>query len=155
MAYRQQIIDDSTGEVLSDTKIKGNGNFVQFYRNEMSSLQKLIKEDPKAAAVFMFITEHMGQDNALIVSKECLAEQLDCSVRTVTRHIAVLKEKNFIDIAKSGTSNVYMVNANIAWTTNGTKRDYAKFRAQVLISKAEQEYKIKTSRTKQLTLLDE
>lgn len=154
MSQVKQVVDTETGEVLTSKKIVPNSNFVQFYRNEMHSIRELIKDDPKAANLFMFLTEKMNTENALLASKEALAEVLSVSVRTITRQIAVLKAKGFIQIVKSGTSNVYVVNANIAWTTDGDKKEYALFRANVFVSKSEQEYRVKTTTTKQLHLKD-
>jgi hypothetical protein len=49
---------------------------------------------------------------------------------------------------------VYLVNASVAWTADGNKKQYAKFRAQVVVSQSEQaELKTKFSRTKQLNLI--
>ena len=96
----------------------------------------------------------MDQENALIVSQETLSEYFGISKRTIIRQLNVLKEKGFIEIIKSGTTNVYLVNANIAWTSYANKREYAQFKANVFVSKSEQEYKIKSSKFKQLDLLD-
>jgi biotin operon repressor len=154
MAKIQQIVDKETGEVETSRVIKSNSNFVQFYRNEMASIRTLAMDDSKAAALFLYLAEHMDTENALVVSRETIAEQLEWSVPTVDRKIKSLKEKGFITTVKSGTSNIYMINANLVWTSNGTKREYAKFKAQVLISKSEQDYRVKTTRLKQLDLLD-
>ena len=153
MSQIQQIIEEETGEVLSQRKLKPNSNFVQFYRNEMHGLRELIATDPKAANLFMLLTEKMDTENALVVSQEVLAEVLGVSKRTVIRQINLLKEKGFVQILKSGTSNIYLVNANIAWTSSGNKKEYAKFKANVLVSKSEQEYNLKEKKHKQLDLL--
>lgn len=155
MGRVQQVIEKETGEILTERKLLPNANFVQFYRNEMHSLRELIKEEPKAANLFLFLTEKMDQENALIVSQETLAEVLKVSKRTIIRQINVLREKGFIDIVKSGVTNIYLINANIAWTTHGDKKQYAKFRANVFVSKAEQEYNVKTTKYKQLGLKDD
>lgn len=55
-------------------------------------------------------------------------------------------------IAKSGTSNIYFINSQVAWTTYGNKKEYSKFNANVLISKSEQEYRIKANKFKQIDL---
>jgi len=120
----------------------------------MASIRELLKEEPKAVNLFLFLTEHMDNSNALIVSKETLSEHMDCSVRTITRQVKILKEKGFLQVLKSGPSNVYCVNANIAWTTSGSKREYARFRAEVLISRSEQQ-DLKESKIKQLNLIEE
>ena len=135
MSREQRIVDTETGEILSSRKIKPNANFVQFYRNEIGSIRELIKDEPKAASLFLFLSEKMDQENALIVSQETLSEYFGISKRTIIRQLNVLKEKGFIEIIKSGTANVYLVNANIAWTSYANKREYAQFKANVFVSK--------------------
>ena len=65
-----------------------------------------------------------------------------------------MKEKNFISTKRTGNSSIYFINANIAWSTYGNKKEYAQFKANVIISKSEQEYRIKASKFKQLDLLN-
>lgn len=154
MALERQIVDTSTGEVRSRGSLGENSNFVMLFRNEISSIVNLQKEDAKAGVLFMFFIEHMDRENALIVSIETIAELLEWSRPTVCRKIKFLKDKNFITSSRTGNSNIYFINANVAWTTYGNKKEYAKFKASVLISKSEQEYKIKSSKFKQLDLLD-
>ena len=155
MSREQRIVDTDTGEILSSRKIKLNANFVQFYRNEIGSIRELIKDEPKAASLFLFLSEKMDQENALIVSQETLAEYFEISKRTIIRQLNILKEKGFIEILKSGTANIYLINANIAWTSYANKRDYAQFRANVLVSKTEQTYAVKEKHFKQLDLLNQ
>lgn len=150
----RQIVDKETGEIKSRGTLGENSNFVMLFRNEISSIIQIQKEDPKAASLFMFFIEHMDQENALIVSIETIGEMLEWSSATVKRKIAFLKQKQFINVAKSGTSNIYFINANVAWTTYGNKKNYAKFKASVLISEAEQKYRAKVSKFKQLDLLN-
>jgi hypothetical protein len=155
MTRVQQIIEKETGEVLSQRDIKGNIDFVMVFRQSMPATRDLAIKEPKAFALLWFLIEQMDRENALIISKETLAELHDCSIRTITRQLAVLKDSNFITIVKSGVSNVYLVNASVAWTADGNKKQYAKFKAQVVVSKSEQaELKTKMNRIKQLSLLD-
>ena len=129
---------------------------ILYSSTEMKSVQleNWLKTSQKAASLFLFLSEKMDQENALIVSQETLSEYFGISKRTIIRQLNVLKEKGFIEIIKSGTANVYLVNANIAWTSYANKREYAQFKANVFVSKSEQEYKIKSSKFKQLDLLD-
>ena len=39
--------------------------------------------------------------------------------------------------SKSGTSNVYIVNPDVAWTSYGNQKQYCKFQANVLLSSSE------------------
>ena len=95
MSREQRIVDTETGEILSSRKIKPNANFVQFYRNEIGSIRELIKDEPKAASLFLFLSEKMDQENALIVSQETLSEYFGISKRTIIRQLNVLKRKRF------------------------------------------------------------
>ena len=61
-----------------------------------------------------------------------MSEYFGIFKRTIIRQLNVLKRKGFIEIIKSGTANVYLVNANIAWTSYANKREYAQFKANVL-----------------------
>lgn len=155
MSLERQIVDNETGEVKSRSSLGENSNFVMLFRNQISSITNLQKEDPRAAGLFMFFIEHMDRDNALIVSIETISELMTWSRPTVCRKIKFLKDKNFLTSLRTGNSNIYFINANIAWTTYANKKEYAKFKANVLISKSEQEYRIKASKFKQLNLLEE
>lgn len=153
MALERQIIDTETGEIKSRGQLGENNNFVMLFRNQISSIVDIQKEDPKAGALFLFFLEHMDRDNALIVSIETMAELMEWSIATINRKIKVLKDKQFITSQRTGNSSIYFINANIAWTTYANKKEYAKFKANVLISKSEQQYKVTSSRFKQLDLL--
>jgi hypothetical protein len=61
------------------------------------------------------------------------------AVATVHRKIKLLKDNGFIDIQKSGTANVYFVNSRIAWTSARAGREFATFKANVILSAKEQE----------------
>lgn len=152
MALERQIVDRETGEVKSRGSLGENSNFVMLFRNQMSALVELQKAEPKAGALFMFFMEHMDRENALIVSIKTISEILGWSEPTVYRQIKILKDKNLVSIAKSGTSNIYFINSQVAWTTYGNKKEYSKFNANVLISKSEQEYRIKANKFKQIDL---
>lgn len=153
MALERQIVDMETGEVKSRGSLGENQNFVMLFRNEIGSIVNIQKEDAKAGALFLFFLEHMDTNNALIVSQECMSEILGWSIPTIKRKIQVLKSKNFISTKRTGNSSIYFINANVAWSTYGNKKEYAQFKASVLISKSEQEYRIKANKFKQLDLL--
>lgn len=114
-----------------------NGNFVQFYRDNMKAVSELAFKNQMALKLFMFICEHMDGYNALVASQQVFMDYLDASRSTVSRAIKVLKEEGFLDILKSGTSNVYIINPNIAWTSYSNQRKYCKFTGNVLISAGE------------------
>lgn len=96
-----------------------------------------LTEDPNMR-VFFFIVAHMDGYNALVCSYKVIEEALGISQATVARSIKFLKDKGMIYVRKSGTSNVYTLNPEIAWKSWGSNKKYCKFPASILLSKGEQ-----------------
>lgn len=127
-------------------------NFYQINRKYSSSLISLAHNAPKASEIFQFLLLHMDKYNALICSTTVICEALNISRATAQRGIKYLKENGFIDIAKSGTTNIYIVNPDIAWSSWGKNKKYCKFSASVIISATENDDLLNKSITKQVTL---
>lgn len=130
--------DYTTGE-----EITLNTDFTQLYDNSAGLMIKLA-DNPTAMKLFWWIISHMDRKNALVVSQSALAEQLECTDRTIRNALADLKLKKVLTILKSGNTNVYCVNANIAWKGNADDKKYAQFEATVFLSASEQEKQYKT-----------
>lgn len=148
----QQIIDGDTGEVQSQKTISKNQDFVMFFRNNMKLIGELNKQDAKAGALFLFFCEQMDQSNALVCSLETISEINGWAVPTTKRKIKFLKDQGFIDVQKSGNANIYFVNARIAWTSSRAGREYAKFKANVILSAREQDKTPSFEKTKFKTI---
>ena len=114
-------------------------NFAQLNRNSIKYIRALQKINANAVTVLMFIIENMDKMNALVCSFKVMQEQLELGRTTLSEAVRVLKENGFIYIYKSGTSNVYVLSTEIAWTNTGDKAEYCKFPANVMLSKSEQE----------------
>ena len=114
-----------------------NKNFVQFYRPYLDELTKIAGENYTAYKLLMLLCKHMDGGNALCVSNVALSELLDISSRTVQRAVKYLKDNGWVCIMKSGTSNVYIINPDVAWTSYGNQKTYCKFQSNVLISATE------------------
>lgn len=134
-------------------------NFVQVNKDYYKAEDWLMSKSPIAYRIFKFLINGMDDYNAVICSYKVLQENFGVSQDTVRRAIKILKEKKYIDVYKSGTSNVYAINKNIVWNSWGTNYDYAKFGANIIISESEQEKsvqaKIKAIKHKEITLKDE
>lgn len=121
---------------MSEKDIKNN-NFVQMYRDHMPELRWLMKKSGIASGMLNFIMEHMDGYNALCCSYTVFMDYFDVSKDTVRRAIKLLKDNGFIDVLKSGTSNVYIVNDEVAWTSYGYQKDLCKFQGNIIVSKKE------------------
>ena len=116
---------------------KKNRNFVMLYRDHMPEMRWLAKRSGIATSILMFILEHMDVRNCLVCSYKVFMEYFEISSDTVRRSIRLLQENGFIDILKSGLSNVYVINPEIAWCSWGNQKQYCQFDGKVLISRTE------------------
>lgn len=128
-------------------------NFVQVNKDYYKAEDWLMGKSPIAYRIFKFLINHMDSYNAVMCSYQVFQENFDISKPTVTRAIKLLKDKKYIQVYKSGSSNVYAVNKEIAWNSWGTNFKYAKFGANIIISESEQENsEIKTEKVKQVNI---
>jgi Fe2+ or Zn2+ uptake regulation protein len=132
---------------------KKNKNFVMMYREHMPEMRWLMQKNGKAASILNFIIEHMDNKNALMASNAVFADYFDISTKTVQRCIKFLYDNGFVDILKSGTSNVYIVNHNVAWCSWDNQKKYSQFDGKILISATDNkdyEYRSQYDKFKQL-----
>lgn len=134
MAHEKQVTDYNTGEI--DTV---NDNFVQLYVDKMDIIIEMMGENPTAVKIFLWLLQHMDKRNALVVSQQALAEALEMSRQTVYTSTKYLKEKRAVDILKSGNTNIYAINVQLAWKSNANGKKYALFNAAVYVADSEQD----------------
>lgn len=139
-------------ELAAAKKKKGkNYNFVQFYRHNMKAYSELIKKNPTAARIFMFLVEHMTYENAVTCSNQVLQEQIGKSRQTIWKAVKLLKDSGYLQIFRlGGGANTYTLNKNIVWTGSKQGKEYFKFDGPVLIS-AEENKKFQKRRVNELT----
>ncbi len=119
------------------TEEQKNRDFIQLYRDHIDDVAKLARDNGKAYDLFMLLVKHMDGTNALAVSNVALSELLQVTTRTIQRAVKYLKDSGWICVLKTGTSNVYIVNPEVAWTSYGNQKQYCKFQANVLLSSSE------------------
>lgn len=119
------------------TEEQKNKDFIQLYRNHIDDISRLARENGRAYDLFMLLIKHMDGTNALAVSMVALTEIIGLSRQSVSKSIKYLKDNGWIDVLKTGSSNVYIVNPDVAWTSYGNQKQYCKFRANVLLASSE------------------
>ena len=128
-------------------------NWIQINKDAYKSEDWLMAKSPIAYRVFKFLMNNMDGYNAVVCSYKVLQEYFDISQDTVRRAIKLLKEKKYVDVHKSGTSNIYTVNKRIAWNSWGKNYRYAKFGANIVLTESEQDSsKVKTVKHKEVQL---
>ena len=68
-----------------------------------------------------------------------MQEVFGYSRAAISEAIKLLKEHKFIEVKKTGTSNIYMINKQLYWNSWGTNYAYAEFGAKIIISASEQD----------------
>jgi Fe2+ or Zn2+ uptake regulation protein len=117
---------------------KKNHNFIQLYRDNMPELRWLMANHNFASSLYFFILEHMDNRNVLACSYAVFEDYFGKSRSTVYRAKKLLEENGFLNVLKMGTSNVYVVNEDLAWTDgNDKKKKFAKYDGKILVSKKE------------------
>ena len=118
-------------------------NFTQVNKDYWKAEDWLMVKSLIAYRIFKFLVTNMDEYNAVICSYKVLQETFNVSQVTVARAVKLLKEKGYIAVFKSGTSNVYALNDKIVWNSWGTNYQYSKFPANVILSISEQENQVK------------
>lgn len=136
MGIEKEIIDKETGEVIYK-----NPNFIQFNEENVDTLISLINENPTASKIFVWLSKRMNKSNALVVSQQTLAEVLGVHRTTVAIAVRFLRDKKYLTILKSGSTNIYVLNERIVWKADAHKRRFAQFSAEVYLSENEQDMK--------------
>lgn len=131
--------DLSEKEKNKITEERKNGNFVQLYKHNITAYRELVLNEPVAASIFLFLTEHMNQQNAVSCSQKVFQEITKKSRTTVYRAVRTLANKGYINILRSGASHIFILNKNIVWTAWETSKSYCKFDGPILLAKSENE----------------
>jgi hypothetical protein len=93
---------------------------------------------PTSLAVLHFLTSRMHRGaNAVVISHEAIAATMNLTKKTIITAIARLAEGKFVQVLKSGKSNVYVINHQVAWQGHRGAR-FAAFGAELMVHEAEQ-----------------
>lgn len=113
-------------------------NFGQWNYDKTEKFEKIAAKNGVAAAIFLYLARKSDKYNKVICSYKVLQEKFGVSERTVGRAIQILEENELITIYKSGTSNIYVLNNDITWKSDGWRNEYCEFDARVIITRSEQ-----------------
>ena len=95
-------------------------------------------ENPTALSVLHFLTSRLHRGtNGVVMSYAAMAAAMGIADRTAKTAVAALANARFIQILKSGKSNVYIINSQVAWQGARGAR-FAAFNAEIVLAEAEQ-----------------
>ncbi|MDE7398569.1 MAG: ArsR family transcriptional regulator [Oscillospiraceae bacterium] len=107
---------------------------------------QLINTSPIATQIWEFLLELSDGYNVAMCSVKVFEEALGYTKQSITKALRVLRDMKFVDVKKSGTSNVYLLNMELVWKSWGSNCKYAEFAAKIIISESEQEKPVKTTK---------
>lgn len=121
--------DDSRGQVQG---------WLQVDKRVHQKMWQFGLKNPTGLAVLHFLTSRLRRGtNGVVMSYAAMAQAMGIADRTAKTAIAALAEAKFIQIVKSGKSNVYIINSNVAWQGKRGAR-FAAFNADIVVAEREQ-----------------
>ncbi|MCE3602750.1 helix-turn-helix domain-containing protein [Massilia sp. P8910] len=115
-----------------------NSNFVQVSKVYIDEMKELARNAPSAHTVLWTLIQEMNKQNSIMISVPSLAKLLGMSPATIKRGIQLLRDQQWIEVLKIGTSNVYRVNASVVWQ-NRADTKWAAFDARLVVNWDEQD----------------
>lgn len=124
--------------VVGEVESKGP-RFVKVYPAGWERVRSLLtmKGGPTVGALWLWLQEHAGHDNAVVVTGELLAKELGVDRRSIWRAAAKLQEAGALVVAKLGNSNVYILNPAETWRTLEDHKRFCGFSARAIVGFAE------------------
>lgn len=116
--------------------------WLQTERQTHTKWAELTLKKPRAAALMHILCAHMEKTSAVVASHATLAKLCGFSTDTVKRAIKDLVSHQWVQVVKiggNGAACAYVVNAHVAWSGQRDKLGLAKFSAQVLSLRDDQE----------------
>lgn len=100
---------------------------------------KIGMKNSTALPLLHYMVAHINRGSGgVVVSYQTLAKELGVTPRTIQNAVGVLKQCNFIQVLKSGNSNVYIINSQVAWQGRRGGR-FATFNATIKVHESEQD----------------
>lgn len=134
----QQELESTRRELARVRAGAVNSNFVQVSKIYIDEMNSLAQYAPSAHLLLWTMVKQMDKKNALMISQESLCKLTRLSAATVKRAVALLREQQWIDVFKVGTSNVYRVNSTVVWQDRADGK-WATFSANVVLNFDEQD----------------
>lgn len=156
-SFEQRVKDLKTQEYVEQKELQKERKspfkaFYQVNKEHSEDLMWLLNTNPNAYKILLFLFDHMDKYNAVMCSYQVFQEYFSIGRTTASNAVKLLKEKGFVYIYKSGTSNVYVANPNLVWNSWGTNRQYCEFPANIILSATEQEERTKIFNKKVQTI---
>ncbi len=119
-----------------------NAGFVQVSKIYIDEMNTLAQHAPSAHRLLWTLVKQMNKQNAVMISQDSLCKLTKLSSATVKRAVALLREQQWLEVLRMGTSNVYRVNSNVVWQDRADGR-WTSFNAHIVLNFDEQDEQTK------------
>lgn len=104
-------------------------------------LRGLMRRNRYAAELVLALIENMqpGAGGVVVVSRQTMAEILNCSMPTVERALRILIAEGWVQRIKIGGAHALAINHRVAWVGQRGDIQHAVFGATVIASRSEQD----------------
>ena len=127
--------------VLDEGDPRGNRvqGWTQTDQKAHKAMWQLGVKHPIAISVLHFMVSKLNRGTSgVVMSAGTIASEMGVSARTVQSAVATLRDCKFLQVLKTGNTNVYIINSQVAWRGDRGNR-FASFNAEITISEKEQE----------------
>lgn len=128
---------NDTKEEKKTEELKKNGNFTQVYPLGWAVIDYLMKENSQAGRLYAYFAKNIEPtDGTVLVSQDVLAQELDCTTRTIRKYIKYLEDLGVLfKLRVQGSVYIYALNPEEVWKSWNSKKQYALFNTRVIIDK--------------------
>lgn len=148
-----QKAEEAQKRAWKEKKASPYNDFAQMNLQHADDWIALSKKSHIATEILWFLIKNCDRHNAIVCSSKVLEEALNYDRTSIFRALKILKESQFVDIKKSGSTNVFLINKELTWKSWGKNYQYAEFGAKIIISESEQEQPaVKTQRVNMVDL---
>lgn len=129
-------------------------DWVSVDRESYTSLWQFGLKHSLAVSVLNFMVSKMAKNvEGVVISVPAMARMMGISERSAKSAVAALKTAKFVQILKSGNTNVYIINSRVVWEGKRGAR-FATFNTQLLVDEQEQKMPVDQLEQESLDLID-
>ncbi|MFA0462820.1 MULTISPECIES: hypothetical protein [unclassified Vibrio] len=143
--------EQNTDQESNEKENKKSAPFFAWNKQNYKAKVQLARQEPVANSILEFFVSEMDGTNALCISMSTLEKLFNLKRKTISKHIQILVERNFVEIFKIGNMNAYAINAFVVFTQGDSNLWKAKFKASMYLDFDEQTDMIKQQYSKTVT----
>lgn len=103
-------------------------------------LMKLGTKQAGALAVELWwlLVQACDRTNAVVISQRTMCEITGASLRNIQYAIQTLKDESLVEVVRTGSSSIYLLNDGVIWKGYGALKGACEFKGNIVLSKEEQ-----------------